>query len=657
MTDVSATPDVGALYPVAPPTVRDLLGELGKARRQKVQNFPSVVVDPSITPRDRILVGAQVHDNSPGADLDAYELWRAQRVAGAMPQTPIRPGISEKQAKILATPDDHIAQAKAFGAVDDVQAAAVAGWLAIHEKSGRPSAPVDIARFDRVVEEGLLNDRSIHVLYGKMLNGRLADDGEAAELSSIVGKVARALDAFGDDLTLGSNGKLVGIDTTGAEPALRVHFTKGSDDDPVFAPGALQALPGESLPVGALAGDVTKDGYDLYVGATDATFAGVADETSDAQFRKGFPAVEGVDGTPRWLAAKPVLLDNLNVVERAARRNPTAVVDLYLQTYPGFLPYDSIVFELDQPSPRASELGAVRLGPGASAGPEFSARRYTADDLIDERTAGDALFDGMWAIFDDSDKAKLGPRHSPITVTGPNGRTGRLVFGISPSEAAEATFGFVYTHDGIATRRDDFDEIVDRIFEADDDDDWELSVKDGTTVSFSPAIVEAPLDVARTSRPVDRWHLPLDERSVKLISGLANHLETLGATNIVAYASIPNVEGFQRAREHVYSDGGSGFAVARTVDPVLGDPNGLPVWVRDASALPTRWVEVPVDAVDTNVEELTAQRRGQKWVVDASAVDDIAPQVRQAHQLAQRYSYNNVELRGDNGVIPLVRAR
>lgn len=641
------------LYPPQAPTGQDLLGALAKSRLDAVERLPAKVVDPTISPKDRVLTGAQVYANTPGAARPDYERWRQDKAVGTMSQTPMRPGISEKQARFLATPDDRIAQAKALGAGDDTHAANVAGWLHTYGQNAQPSAPIDVARFVRAVDDGVLdgpkNDR-VRELAGKMLAGNLSDDGEAAELTSAVGGLGRALDAFGDDLSIGKNGRLVHVDVTGGEPNLRVHYDP-DDMEPVSAPGALQALPGNWLTPAALDGKMSGSGMDLYVGGTgDATVIGDDLERIDAVYRKGFPAVKGKDGTPRWLSSRPVVLKNLNAVPQAADRNPTAVVDTHLSVYPGFLPYDSIVFEQDNPSPRLKSLGAVPLGRGSSNRPAVSPRPLTYDDMTDSRTAADRTNDTMWAIFDDAHKVKLGPRYTAIPVTSDHGHTGQLVFGISPAEASEVTSHFAYTNEGIASRH--VDDIVDDVA-----DEWTFNAKDGQRVDISVDPADAPLGVLRVNQPVNRWHLPLDERSRARAGGLADEIELHGGQNVVAYVSAPDVKGFERAREHVYSDGGAGYSVGRTVDPVLGDPNGLPVWVRHADALPARWVSVPSDAIDTTIEEMTAQRKGDKFVVDARGMDDIGAQVRQGHALAQRHGYDKVELLGDDGPIPLVAAR
>jgi hypothetical protein len=631
------------LYPPAPPSPGDLMRALGESRRKFIAELPAKVVDPTIGTKDRLLTGAALHAGRRGADLEGYETWRQQRVVGAMAQTPVRPGISEKQAKFIATPDDRTAQAKTLARVDDTKAARIGGWVEGYEQANRPSAPVDVARFDRLVDEGVIGGRAAS-LYRGLLSGEI-DDLDATELTSKVGQVARALDAFDDDLSIGRNGKLVGVD---ADDDVRLRIRYGPDDDgePVSAPGALATLPGDWMPQSALKGTgPTSDGIDLYVGQADAVVIGQP-ERVDPVYRRGFPAVEGEKGA-RWMSARPVLVRDLAAVRHAAQRNPNAVLDTHFSLYPGFLPYDSLVFEVDGRNPRLQQLGAVRLGRGISEGPRLAGRPVKADDLVDARSANDALADVQWAIFPAG--AKLSDRHTPIDL----GDGASIVFGISPAEASEVA-DYAYVNDGIATRNDDYEQLA----EAADAADVMWTLRAGKDrVPIAPNLEESPLVVDRRPRPVDRWHLPVDERARRYVKGLADHVETLGGRSVVAYVSAAEIDGLTRVREHVYGDGGSGYTVARTADPVVGDPNGLPVWVKSADELPRKWLQVTPDDLDTQVEEMTATRRANRWVVDARGMDDIGPQVRQAHALAGKYGYDSVELVGDDGPIALGRAK
>lgn len=658
MTDLGVLPtsspvapdQASMLYPPAPPTERDIMQSLGDARRKTTADLPTQVVDPSISPRDRLLVGARVYAGKQGVDLDGYEAWRTNRKVDAVAQPPVRAGVSSKQASLLATPDDRTAQAKALRrGIDDVAAARIGGWIESYEQGVGPGAPVDVARFDRVASDGLLSGRAA-TLYEDLLNGSIVDV-DAAELTSKVSQVARALDAFDDDLTIGRTGRLVGVD---ADQDVRVRVRYEPDEEPVSAPGALQALPGDWLPQSSLKGSSpTGDDIDVYVGAADAVVIARNAKRIDAVFRKGFPAVEA-NGATRWMSARPTLVTDPAAIRHAAVRNPTAVVETHLSTYPGFLPYDSITFELGAKSPRVEELGGVRLGRGISEGPRLSARLVQQQELVDVGAVARLLAETQWAIFDDAVPAKLHPRYEPIPVRSGD-RTGLLVFGISPAEASQVA-DWAFVNDGIATRRDDYDDIADAQADL---TQWEVRTADRGAYPIAVSLDESPLVVERRSRAVDRWHLPIDERSRGYIGGLADHLETLGASNVVVYASLEDVEGFEQVREHVYGDGGSGYHVARTADPTVGDPNGLPVWVRPRHGLPTRWLQVDRQALDSMIEEMTARQRQseQVWEIDARGLDDIGPQVRAAHVLGQKYGYERVALVGDDGPITIARPK
>jgi hypothetical protein len=641
-------PPGAELYPQPAPQAPDVLRALGDSRRKFLADLPAKVVDPTISTRDRLFSGAAMLTGSNGADLDTYEAWRMQHQAGVATPLPPRAGMSPAQAKILASPQDHSVQAKvmAHGA-DDTLAARVGGWIASYEENGKASAPVDVARFDRLSKTGVLGDGRTKRLYTKLLDGSI-DDADTPELSSKVSAVAEALHAFGDDLSIGTNGKLIGVDADSGDVRLRVRYSEG--DEPVSSPGALATLPGDWMPQSALRGDGPKgNDLDLYVGGADAVVIAKTGEQIDHVYRRGFPALEGDKGA-RWMSARPVLVTDFAAVDTAAARNPTARVDTHFGVYPGFLPYDSIVFDMDQPNQRLESLGAVRLGRGVTNGPKLSPRGVTAEDLIDDRTTGDLLDTVMWAVFPGD--AKLNSRYTPIAVT--NGdRTGRLVFGISPAEASEVA-DWAFVNDGIATRRDDYEQLA----EAEDGVGyWRVATGDHKGSSFAVSTEESPLIVARRTTGVDRWHFPVDERTRPYVAGLADHFDKAGARNLVAYVSAPQVDGFERSREHVYGDGGSGYQVARTADPTVGDPNGLPVWVRRADEYPRKWLQVSPEALDSKVEEMTATLRAGMWRVDAKGMDDIAAQVRAAHVLAGRYGYDHVELVGDDGPITLARAK
>jgi hypothetical protein len=664
MTDVMAPADLGPpidteaptppaapigqnpseLYPPAPPSPGDLMRALGESRRKFVAELPAKVVDPTISTKDRLLTGAALYAGKRGADAEGYEAWRQQRDVGAMAGTPIRPGISERQARFIATPQDRTAQAKTLARVDDVAAARIGGWIEGYESANRPSAPVDVARFDRVVDEGLLEGRTA-TLYNDLLGGRI-DDIDASELTSKVAEVARALDAFDDDLTVGRNGRLVGVDAD-TDVRLRVRYTPDDDGEPVSAPGALATLPGDWMPQSVLKGkDPTGDDIDVYVGPVDAVVIGQPNRV-DAVYRRGFPAVEGPKGTPRWMSSRPVLVRDLASVRAAAQRNPTTVLDTHLSAYPGFLPYDSLVFELDKPNPRAAEIGAVRLGRGITEGPRLMSRLVKPDELVDSQSAIDALADTQWAIF--PGPAKLHERYTGIDL----GDGATLVFGISPAEASEVA-DWAFVNDGIATRHDDYEDLA---YQAEAEDPMWMLRAGRDAVPITPSLEEAALVVERRTRGVDRWHLPIDERARRYVKGLADHVERLGGHNVVGYVSVPTIDGFERVREHVYGDGGSGYTVARTADPVVGDPNGLPVWVKRADELPRKWLQVAPDELDTVVEEMTAKQVNGRWQVDARGLDDVGAQVRAAHALAGKYGYDAVELRGDDGPISLARVK
>lgn len=624
---------------ILPPDPAQVMSELGRARRDYDPTMG--VLDPAVSPKARLLTGAGVYTNRPGAARADYAQWRMARTSNSVTPASPRPGASPKQSEVLADPDDRNAAARALAGKENSQ---LAGWLGLYESGAGPAAPVDVARFDRAVGEGKVRGRGAE-LYHKARSGRLKGDVEANELAALVDRTSQMLDAFDDDLTLG-NGRLLAVDTDGVQPRLRIAYAESGVDEPVSAPGAITALPASSMPPDALAGP-TGDGITLDVGDDDAVFIAKTTVDNDLVNRRGFPAALGDDDTPRWLKVAAAHLRDANSVERTAVRTPTAKVDVH-QHYAGTFPYDSIVFEGPQRlHPRVAELGAVSLGRGVANEPTLGGNKITAEELGDAEQVRRHLHEQMWAIFT-TPPAKLHPKYAQIPVRSA-GREGTLVFGITPGEAVESSAGLVYVNDGVARR--------DGVVADAPDDEWDVDAADGSTVSFVPDVSESLEIVDRRQRAVERWHIPLDEKTTKNIGVIADTIELYGARNVVAYAARPAVDGFELAREHLYTDATGNTVAARTADTVLGDFNAVPVWVRRADGLPSGWVPVPGEAHDTQMEEVVAERVGNRFRFDARGSDDLAAPIRAAHTLAQRYGYDRVEVIGDRGKVRLTEPR
>jgi hypothetical protein len=609
-----AAPDAGMgglpAHP-EPPGEAELAPLLAAAGPQKVVERNAAVIDPEITPHDRLLTGARIIAGNQGADREVFANWQANRTE----QTPPRSGTDPRQAKVLAAPDS-LERGKALGSD------AAATWL----EATQPD-PIDVARFDRAVKTGRAAE-----LWDKMKAGALTDDAEAFALAERVATVGQILDNFDDDLSLGG-GRVVDIGDR-----VRVHW----DAEP--APGVLTALSLDSMPLDAFDGD-TDTGIDTHVGDDIVVAAPVE---SQAMLRRAFPAATYGEGTPRWLTVQPAVVAGLLRAVESAGADPSANVAVHIGGHPGMAPYDSIAFTTSslKRADRFRALGAVPLGRGMAAVPRFKRRPLMADDFVDAPTADKLLDETSWAIFDGivSPPAPFWP----IPVMS-GGKEFTMIFGIGPDEAAEHTSGFAYVNDGIAVVND-----YDGLEPYSDEPRWfELALADGETYHFPVSQDEALLTPERTQQPVDRWQIPVNESNRSQLDGLAAHLEMLEADDIAAYTTGQAGDGFVEAREVLWGDGHGNVAASRVAGNRSG-PNVIPVWLRKADALPADSAVSP-DLLDTAEAEGSAERIGDRWRIDGTGTVDVAQAVRQGHVLAQRYGYDNVEVLTDRGPLKLAR--
>jgi hypothetical protein len=598
-------------YP-EPPGEAELAPLIAADGPQKVVERNAAVVDPEITPRDRLLTGARLVAGNQGSARGEYRAWQNDRSQ----QTPPRSGTDPRQAMVLAAPDS-LERGKALGSDQ------AATWL-----EATQADPIDVARFDRATKVG-----QAAVLWEKMKAGGLADD-EAFTLAERVAKVGQVLDNFDDDLSVGG-GTVVDIGDR-----VRVHW----DGEP--APGVLTALSLDSMPLDAFddseqAARVGANGFDVHVG-DDMVVSAPAE--SQGLLRRAFPAATYGEGTPRWLTVQPTVVAGLLRAVESAGADPSANVAVHMAGHPGMAPYDSIAFTTPGENPgrdaRFRSLGAVHLGRGFGAVPRFKRRPVELTDLTDAPTVDKVIDETAWAIFDD------GRDGIPVRS---GGKDYSMVFGIDPEEAAESTSGFAYVNDGIAVVND-----YDGLEPYTDEPRWfELPLANGETYTFPVSQDEALLHSDRTEQPVDRWQIPVNERNRSQLDGLAAHLEMLEADDIAAYTTGPAGDGFTEAREVLWGDGHGNVAASRVAGRQSG-PNVIPVWLRKSTAgLPGESAVSP-DLLDTAEAEATAERIGDKWRIVATGAVDVAPAVRQGHVLAQRYGYDNVEVVTDRGKLRLV---
>jgi hypothetical protein len=181
---------------------------------------------------------------------------------------------------------------------------------------------------------------------------------------------------------------------------------------------------------------------------------------------------------------------------------------------------------------------------------------------------------------------------------------------------------------------------------------WLVPNRAGDPVELLPSRDAGQLAPARVDERAVRYHYKVDQKQAHLIADLANDVEQAGGNNVVLYSRQPNIDGFERAREHVFK-GPGGLKIVRTADTTIGDPNAVPVHVRNARILPDKPLAIDPESMGT--DHIIFEERGSKKIVNVEAEADLAMRVDDAELLAQKFGYDNVELRFEGETIPLHR--
>jgi hypothetical protein len=181
---------------------------------------------------------------------------------------------------------------------------------------------------------------------------------------------------------------------------------------------------------------------------------------------------------------------------------------------------------------------------------------------------------------------------------------------------------------------------------------WVVPNRAGDVVEINPSREAGDLAPARVDERATRFHYKVDQRQAHLIADLADDLERAGGANVVLYSRQPNISGFERAREHVFK-GPGGLKIVRTADTTIGGSNAVPVHVRNARVLPDKPLSIDPEQVGT--DHILFEERGTKKIVNVEAEGDLAMRVDDAELLAQKFGYDNVELKFEGETIPLYR--
>jgi hypothetical protein len=537
MTDAYAS----MLPPPAPPSAAELLAQM------KRQSEP----ESAVTQRDRLLLGAQVLAPSPKLDSSIQNVDK-------IPSDNLELAARKLQyAEKMSDPDP-----------DAVWRKLEAHPLALQDKPGQ--------------------------LFNRLLGGRKLAEEDWDELAGKLSQVATATEKVADDLTVGA-GRVSTVYTADDGVWLTVDFPRGGSDT---LPMSLSGKPSRALPPATLdwpAGE----GITAFAGPSDVVYAADADDETDFQLRQLRPGPAGKDGKPRWVAVQPLPVRSHTAVEGVTAGTEGAVVDAYLADgYPGTKGGDWIVWDVPADAKGWREPAFMKgksrriTGGVASTGPEYPLTPLPREKVPDPRALTARLDDTAWAIFeaqgDPASTSHLVSRlkrqgFDPIEATQDSGRKSWLVFGVDPDTAHQLSpKRTVWTNSG-ASR---------------DDEPRTFHIRTaGGTVSFQPdGSLSAP-GIPRAQRRVDRWAFQVDPDQAKRLAGFASNLEAVGAQNVSIYSREHSIEGFEPAREYLYSDGIS-TRVVRTASKRVGDSNAIPLHVRSTAGWPSDRPNVGGDAID-----------------------------------------------------------
>lgn len=603
---------------LAPPEVGDVPLELGAEEQAPAD--PAAELMGMLTPERSIPPGGMLPTQPTtqdlfaalGAEGEAVETppvlaGRERFMATGQAVAPPPPPDPEVPVEEVEAPDLVEHAARLSGGRPDVADSRTLNVLTrmeqYQQESGGGDAAEDFEKFDLLLDR-IEGDEA--ALFRRLKSGEGLSDEEFAQLSIGVSALSDATDGMRKDFRVGLIYEPSKV--TFSDGGAYLSFTQGEpagEGDPKLRKLTEQGIGPEFsvyaspdvLPLAALEQQTEKATTVVAGPEGSVSIVAPVDETSDVMQRNLFPALGGEDGNARWIPVQPHRVDDLRQVQMTADSDPTGRTEsfsahalLAVGGYPGLGDQDTIMFDVPSgdrkmtlPSSMASRM--VGLGGASASQPVYETKRLTREDMIDEGTFLRAVDSNAWAVVPASAKAAASAAgFDPIDLDGAEPMV--LVFGADPALAEEwASGGRHITNIGDSARQPgDDDDPDDYYVTSPDDETFTLKAFDGSQVEWDPgqhtegdSLPFLPRKAGRVSRRA----LPVDPDQVHLAESMIQDLESRGAKNVVAHVRRPSMEGFVRAREHIYDDGVS-LLVARTVDGAP-TPNSVPVWVREQS--------------------------------------------------------------------------
>jgi len=580
--------------PPAPPDVSALFKSIGAG---KIEDAP-----PEISARDRLLVGGKILAGTPTVERP--------------PELPDTPSLAREIANFQVadnTPDERLAL--------------MAARLDQYEASDPGKAAPDWRAFNEKGRAGRL-DSNIQPLYERFAGG---SDVEEEDWGKLTGHVRKTADVESE---VGVTGKARIVDNDG-RPLAVVDFPQNGDGyyDPALR-AVFSGKSGESMPLKALTTE--SSGITVFADDYDVTIAAKPTPETDYWMRHMHPGPLGTDGVPRWMPSYPLSLHSFDTIDSSVLRTPGTVVEtMHAGSYPGFTPGEFIAFDSDGAMPPWAQDAKRVPGGAARERPEFSLERLGPDDLTDGNAVRSAIASHAWAVFTNPGGLEGELRaegYQPIPLV--DGEPAILVIGMDADEAAMR--GAMQVNDGVPAKLNDGPSRINEL------SDWSVPNAAGDDVGLGVTGEKVPAGIARVSEHVARYVYKVDQYDADKISGLADDLENLGASNVVIYSQQGEIKGFTPARERAYTGPAASVRVIRTADSTIGEPNSVPVHVRGVAGLPGAPVALNPD--EATIEGIQFEVRGKKAVVEVDAEGDLFRRSQDAIELAHWVGHDNVEL-------------
>ncbi len=391
----------------------------------------------------------------------------------------------------------------------------------------------------------------------------------------------------------------------------------------------------------------------------DGTVAHIAEITDEAaaHLREYYPAVLGRDGLPRWAPVTPRRVQSIGQVRSSLAPHLGARGEAYLNgdlqrfgSHPVLDGSTTITYDLPDgaPEPRLRGLKPQAIGRVEVDEPEFRLDKLGPEDLtpqsFDEtlKTHAWATISaerpGMDAVASKRANNKLRSEllrrgYKPVEAQGVykgESEPSFLVVGIEPEDAR--ALGSTFDQESVLTNHGLL--YSDGRIEPPGPDGSTRVVIGGQEIEFTgdqylaePGYTPS-MPMRRTTRVRRKMAVKVSPGRTGLVE-TAEELEAKGAQNVSIYTNRPSLDmneygvvngkSWQRATEHVYTDGVSTYAL-RTTNPYITAPNAGFVFTRSLDGLPK---EAPtIQSTWRTFDDIVAQhpgidvtRRGNKVIL------------------------------------------